>query len=328
LPKSVPILQNAHATMLHVARTLGHAMRAVSFALIWFLAFLPVAIIQRTDAQTPPNDNQLRINTAVQDALIWTGHYDGLADGDIGERSIAAITAFKRDQGWTPAGDLEPDQKLHLFKVAESYRQSYDFRLVNDGRTTLSVPMPLGLVRWQSATPHRSRYTSPSGEIEIILSRYRPDKASLQDRFQDVPNWTALKTITMRVLRRDAFFVSGENASQDLYITARVEGPSVRGLRITTPRTQRPQLARVIVAMASAFHYGMADYAAVATLISPPSRPPEFFGYTARRFLTRDQLLPIVSAFMAEAGISKFKILPPHVGNPIAKGGVGSQETK
>jgi hypothetical protein len=49
---------------------------------------------------------------------------------------------------------------------------------------------------------------------------------------------------------------------------------------------QRPQLARVIIAMASAFHYGMADYAAVATLISPsiPSRPPAVAGYTERLF--------------------------------------------
>jgi hypothetical protein len=98
---------------------------------------------------------------------------------------------------------------LHLFKVAESYRHSYGFRMVNDGRTTLLVPMPLGLVRWQSDTPHGSLYTSPSGEIEIILSRYWPDEASLQDLFQAVLNSATMKTIALRILRRDAFFCLG-----------------------------------------------------------------------------------------------------------------------
>jgi hypothetical protein len=280
-------------------------MRVLSVALFCFFAILPVSIIQSAEVQTPPFDNQAPINVAVQDALIWTGHYEGLADGIIGKRTIAAIIAFQRDQRWAPTGELSPEQIPILFKAAESYRQLNGFRMVDDGRTAISAPMPLALVRWKSATPHGSRYSSPNGEIDIILTRYRPDEASLQDLFQDVLNSATMKTIALQVLQSDAFFVSGENDSQDLYFTARAEGRSVRGLRITTPRTQRPQLARVIVAMASAFHYGMVNYAALI-----PSRPPE-----PRLFMTRDQLLPIVTASMAKAGIQNFKILPPNRDN-------------
>ena len=48
-------------------------------------------------------DTQLRINATLQDALGWTGHYDGLSDGTIGAKTLTAIAAFQRERGFAAA---------------------------------------------------------------------------------------------------------------------------------------------------------------------------------------------------------------------------------
>ena len=238
---------------------------------LWIFGFVGVWTLPVAAQLAPsPTETQLRVNATLQDALIWTGHYEGLSDGTIGERSISAMAAFQQNLGIPPTGDLAADQKLRLLQAADDQRRKAGFRVVQDPHVGVNVGLPAGLVFWRNTTQNGSRYASADGLFEIIVSRFQPDMRPLRKLFDAVTASTQMKQVTLRVYRRDAFFVGGANATQDFYYTAKVEGGVIRGLAITTQRARRSELSRVIVATANAFHNSVLDYAPVAALISRP----------------------------------------------------------
>jgi YARHG domain len=232
-------------------------------------------------AQAQPVETQLRINATLQDALIWTGHYDGLSDGSIGQRSITAIADFQRAIGQPASGDLATDQKLQLLKTADQQRQRMGFRLVEVPQVGFSVALPTAVVAWKNNKPNGSRYSSSDGKIEIVVSRFLATEQPFRGLYDGLLSLPAMRPVTMKVYRSDAFFVAGENENEDYYFTGRLEAGVIKGLAITTPRARRPELSRLIVAMSNAFHNSMHDYAAVAALITD-RRAPEVAGYAKR----------------------------------------------
>ena len=51
---------------------------------------------------------------AIQLDLIWTGDYNGMANGDFGEASVAAVKSFQRNIAGKETGILNPDERLRL----------------------------------------------------------------------------------------------------------------------------------------------------------------------------------------------------------------------
>src|SRR3569832_2184001 len=48
---------------------------------------------------------------AIQSDLAWTGHYNGLINGEVSDRMVAAIKAYQRDRGAAKqAGVLNPQE--------------------------------------------------------------------------------------------------------------------------------------------------------------------------------------------------------------------------
>lgn len=132
-----------------------------------------------TLAQGDVVDAQLRINTAVQDALVWTGHYDGLTDGSMGERSISAIAAYQREQGWQATGDLAPEQKLQLLQNADLVRRRLGFRPVVDAKARTTIGLPMALLSGRQDTQRGSRYFSEGGDFEVVIGLFAPPEGGI-----------------------------------------------------------------------------------------------------------------------------------------------------
>jgi serine protease Do len=239
------------------------------------LAALVFVVCGPVSAQTQPVETQLRINAILQDALIWTGHYEGLSDGALGQRSITAMADYQRAIGQPATGDLATEQKLHLLKAANEQRQ----RMVP--QAGFSVALPTAVVAWKNNRPNGSRYSSSDGKIEIVVSKFLTTEQPFRGLYEGLLSLPAMRPVTMRVYRSDAFFVAGENENEDYYFTARLEAGVIKGLAITTPRARRPEMSRLIVAIANAFHNSMPDYAVAAALVAE-RRPPAVAGYTKR----------------------------------------------
>jgi hypothetical protein len=220
-----------------------------------------------------PVETQVYINNALQDALVWTGHYDELADGAIGQKSISAITEFQRTQGWTATGDLDPSQKVRLLQIAEARRRQVGFEVINDPRAGMAIALPTRLLATRTDTPHGSRYASADGQVEIYLAQFDPTEQTLSSLYSTVVSSNSMAGITFKLLRRDVFFVAGFDQRRDFYHSARMVGNAVRGLTIAYPRERAVTFGPIVVAMANSFKSPMIDYAAVVKAVAPGSGP-------------------------------------------------------
>ncbi len=232
-------------------------------------------------AQVSSVDTQVQINAAVQDALAWTALYDLLADGSIGEKSIAAIAEFQRRQGWAPTGDLDHSPKLWLLQIADAARRQVGFQVVDDSRAAMAIALPTRLLAGRTDTPHGSRYASADGQIEVYLARFRPEERTLSSLYDTVIGSSSMTEISYKARRRDAFFVAGFNAKSDFYHSARVIGGEVRGFTIAYPRERASEFGPIIVAMGNSFKAPMVDYAQIANMI-PQVRSPAVAGFEQR----------------------------------------------
>ena len=227
-----------------------------------------------------PEVPQLQINSALQDALGWTGLYDGLADGAIGEKSIAAITQFQRRQGWVPTGELDQSQKLQLLRTADAARRQLGFQVVNDTRAMLSIGLPTRLLTTRKDTSRGSIYESADKQVEVILARFGREEGDLRAVYDRVVNSPSMTGFSYRLIRGDAFFVAGFNNKRDFYHSARVIGNEVRGFTIAYPKERATEFGPIIVAMGNSFKAPLVDYGAVADLIR--SSAPAVAGFVQR----------------------------------------------
>jgi YARHG domain/Trypsin-like peptidase domain/Putative peptidoglycan binding domain len=231
------------------------------------LFFIPGA-----GAQSPVQ-TQVQINTAVQDALAWTGHYDELADGSIGQKSISAFAEFQRTQGWTPTGDLDAAQKVRLFEIADARRREVGFQVINDQRAAMAIALPTRLLVTRTETPHGSRYASEDGQVDVYLARFGLAEQTLSSLYDTVVTSTSMTEVTLKLLRRDVFFVAGYDQKKAFYHSARVFGNEVRGFTLAYPRERAALFGPIVIAMANSFKSPMIDYAAITKLIAPGTRP-------------------------------------------------------
>ena len=89
---------------------------------------------------------------AAQDALVWLGFYNGVADGDFGKRTRDAILAFQASMkapadGMLPAAELEA-----LLAAAQKARDAVGFQVVSDAKTEAKIGAPAKLLDARAGT--------------------------------------------------------------------------------------------------------------------------------------------------------------------------------
>lgn len=105
------------------------------------------------------------------------------------------------------------------------------------------------------------------------------------------------------------------NNGTDQYYTAKIENGALYGIGIVTPVNTQHLYDQLIVAVASAFHYGSTDFAQLLQKREPRyvDAPPIQQNTTSATayFVPRAELVPIAQAIMQDAGVSDYKIMPP-----------------
>src|SRR5262245_37059512 len=127
----------------------------------------PVPAAQ-TDAQRTFYDGlSLSDRIALQSDLTWSGDYNGLANGEFGERSIAAVKAFQKRQGNAETGILNPQERSTLAALAKTKQDKVGWRTVTDPATGARVGMPAKLVPQPVPAKSGSRWESAHGDVRI-----------------------------------------------------------------------------------------------------------------------------------------------------------------
>jgi Trypsin-like peptidase domain/Putative peptidoglycan binding domain len=190
---------------------------------------------------------------AIASDLIWTGDYDGLIDGAFGERAIAAVKAFQSRNGDKATGVLNPPERALLAAAARAKADAVGWRLVDDHVTGARLGIATKLMPQTSAHQNGMHFTSAHGEAVVETFRTQDPGTTLQAVF-DERRKQAGKKLDYSVIKPEFFVISGLlGGVKKFYERAEIKNGEVRGFSARHDLALDGTMARVVIAMSSAF---------------------------------------------------------------------------
>src|SRR5580692_7607618 len=108
---------------------------------------------------------------AIQSDLAWVGEYNGAITGEVSERMVAAIKEFQKARGGKQTGVLNPQERGVLADTAKRRRENAGWKIVTDAGSGVQLGIPGKLVPQQTSDANGSKWSSPTGTIQVVLTR-------------------------------------------------------------------------------------------------------------------------------------------------------------
>jgi peptidoglycan hydrolase-like protein with peptidoglycan-binding domain len=218
----------------------------------------PVATVPiRPALQTPADTANAMAQAerlAIQSDLAWVGQYNGAISGEVSERMVEAIKEFQKAGGGKQTGVLNPKERSVLAETAKRRQDNAGWKIVTDPGTGARLGIPTRLVPQQTSDANGAKWSSPTGTIQIQLSRRReasPTTAKLAEREKKEP---AGRTVDYTVVKPDFFVLSGLQGLKKFYVRGTFKGDEVRILTILYDQATENTVEPVVIAMSSAFN--------------------------------------------------------------------------
>ncbi|RKG91731.1 peptidoglycan-binding domain-containing protein, partial [Corallococcus carmarthensis] len=116
--------------------------------------------------------------------LAWVGQYNGAITGDVSERMVNAIKEYQKTKGGKPTGVLNPQERAALAETARKKQESVGWKIVTEPTSGARLGIPGKLVPQQASDANGSKWTSPTGTVQVVLSRRKeanPTSAKLAE---------------------------------------------------------------------------------------------------------------------------------------------------
>jgi len=211
---------------------------------------------------------------AIQSDLAWTGHYNGVINGEVSERMVAAIKAYQKDRGAKQSGVLNPQERGALSEAAKRLQDNVGWKIVTDSGSGVRLGLPGKLVPQQSSDANGTKWTSSTGTIQILLSRRKeasPSTAKLADQEKKEP---AGRKVDYSAVKPDFFVLSGTQGLKKFYVRGQFKDSEVRILTILYDQATEGTMEPVVIAMSSAFN----PFPSGAQALGPPPRKTVEYG--------------------------------------------------
>jgi peptidoglycan hydrolase-like protein with peptidoglycan-binding domain len=191
---------------------------------------------------------------AIQSDLAWVGQYNGAISGDVSERMVEAIKEYQKAGGGKPTGVLNPKERQVLAETARRRQDNAGWKIVTDAGTGARLGIPTKLVPQQTSDANGAKWSSPTGTIQIQLSRRKeanPTAAKLAEREKKEP---AGRAVDYTVVKPDFFVLSGLQGQKKFYVRGTFKGDEVRILTILYDQATENTVEPAVIAMSSAFN--------------------------------------------------------------------------
>jgi len=237
------------------------------------MATTPVRPALQTPADTA-NAMAQGERQAIQSDLAWVGQYNGAITGDVSERMVAAIKDYQKALGGKPTGVLNPQERGVLAETARRRQDNAGWKIVTDPGSGARLGIPTRLVPQQNSDGNGAKWTSPTGTIQILLTRRKeadPTTLKLAEREKKEPPGRA---VDYTVVKPDFFVLSGLQGLKKFYVRGSFRGDEVRILTILYDQATENTVEPVVIAMSSAFN----PFPSGAPLAGPQPRKPVEYG--------------------------------------------------
>jgi peptidoglycan hydrolase-like protein with peptidoglycan-binding domain len=234
---------------------------------------VPIRPALQTPADTA-NAMALAERQTIQSDLAWTGHYNGVINGEVSDRMVAAIKAFQKDRGGKQTGVLNPQERSTLADAAKRLQDNVGWRTVADAGSGVRLGLPVKLVPQQSSDANGAKWSSPTGTIQIVLARRKeanPTTAKLAEQEKKEPTG---RKVEYSAVKPDFFVLSGMQGLKKFYVRGQFKDSEVRILTILYDQATEGTMEPVVIAMSSAFN----PFPAGAQASGPPPRKSVEYG--------------------------------------------------
>lgn len=191
---------------------------------------------------------------SLQSDLAWVGEYNGAITGDVSSRMVDAIKAYQKAKGGKPTGVLNPQERAALAETARRKQDSVGWKIVTEMTSGARLGIPAKLVPQQTTDANGSKWSSPTGTVQVLLSRRKeanPSTARLADAEKKEP---AGRKVDYTVVKPDFFVLSGLQGPKKFYVRGTFKGDEVRIMTILYDQATENTVEPVVIAMSSAFN--------------------------------------------------------------------------
>src|SRR5262245_9997626 len=189
----------------------------------------------------------------IQLDLAFTGHYNGLINGEVNERTATAIKSFQKSIGARETGILAQPERAQLAANSKAVQKHVGWAMVEDQVTGAQLGLPTKQVPNTARAGSGTRWSSAQGQVQIETFRIREPGttlAAVADRQRaEPPN----RKLEVNVTRDDFFILSGLQGLKKFYVRAHIRDLEVRGITILYDQATQGIMDPVTVAMSSAF---------------------------------------------------------------------------
>lgn len=191
---------------------------------------------------------------SLQSDLAWVGEYNGAITGDLSSRMVDAIKAYQKAKGGKPTGVLNPQERAALAETARRKQDSVGWKIVTEMTSGARLGIPAKLVPQQATDASGSKWSSPTGTVQVLLSRRKeanPTTAKLADAEKKEP---AGRKVDYTVVKPDFFVLSGLQGLKKFYVRGTFKSDEVRIMTILYDQATENTVEPVVIAMSSAFN--------------------------------------------------------------------------
>ncbi|MBI5323361.1 serine protease [Bradyrhizobium sp.] len=209
---------------------------------------------------------------ALQSDLAWVGEYNGAITGEVSERMVNAIKEFQKSRGARQTGVLNPQERGILADTARRRQENVGWKIITDAGTGVRLGIPTKLVPQQASDAGGAKWTSPTGTVQIVLSRRKeanPSTAKLAEQEKKANG----RAVDYNVVKPDFFVLSGLQGLKKFYLRGTFKGDEVRIMTILYDQAVENTVEPVVIAMSSAF-----NAFPTGPLAGPPARRTVEYG--------------------------------------------------
>src|SRR3954468_23606218 len=155
----------------------------------------------RKRAPTPPGPARdtatpLADRLALQFDLAWSGDYNGLVNGEINDKTTAAIKTFQHDRKFKETGVLNTEERALLAAAAKAKQAQVGWSLVDDPVTGARIGLPTKQVPNKSQTKSGTRWSSAQGQVQV--ETFRPTLSAIYEQQKKEPATRKLEVNFLR----------------------------------------------------------------------------------------------------------------------------------
>lgn len=149
---------------------------------------------------------------------------------------------------------LNRQERAALAETAQRKQDSVGWKIVTGMTSGARLGIPSKLVPQQVTDANGSKWTSPTGTVQVLLSRRKeasPTTAKLADAEKKEP---AGRKVDYTVVKPDFFVLSGLQGLKKLYVRGTFKGDEVRIMTILYDQATENTVEPIVIAMSSAFN--------------------------------------------------------------------------